>query len=419
MSNKRNKDRKNQALLSLSETAATLPAAVELNNIERLERGGLLTYLKSRWWIVGIIALLSLGALGAGLKYLEEDARHQMVNGKLKNGQNQSFLNRINPFLPAAPVVGSTHQLSKEYIYAGDRLLAVEDANATAVPPADVAVWRPTTGGWYIRDSSGQLKAAVGFGQTDDFPAPGDYDGDGKTDFCILRPDASIDKAKWFILKSSNGAVAEIHWGKDEDKDKPVQADYDGDGITDIAIIDSTQNPGQRTWVLSRSTNSAAVDIIPFGNSTDKTAPADYDGDGKADVAVWRDSTKSFYKLNGDSSVQTVSFAGFNLQQSSQEPVSGDYDGDGRADFAVRDGANWVILKSSDGLVQTVSWGLASDKAVQNDYDADGKVDIGVWRPSTGYWFVRQSTRIGQADEMWAVQWGQNLDFPVPVFYRR
>src|SRR2546430_1867269 len=32
-----------------------------------------------------------------------------------------------------------TPQLSKEYIYAGSRLLAVEDANANAAPPTDLA----------------------------------------------------------------------------------------------------------------------------------------------------------------------------------------------------------------------------------------------------------------------------------------
>ena len=42
----------------------------------------------------------------------------------------------------AAPLPTATPQLSKEYIYAGQRLLTVEDANANAAPPADLAVWR-------------------------------------------------------------------------------------------------------------------------------------------------------------------------------------------------------------------------------------------------------------------------------------
>ena len=38
------------------------------------------------------------------------------------------------------PLPTSTLQLSKEYIYAGSRMLAVEDANASASPPYDLAV---------------------------------------------------------------------------------------------------------------------------------------------------------------------------------------------------------------------------------------------------------------------------------------
>jgi len=46
-------------------------------------------------------------------------------------------------------------QLSREYLYAGSRLLAVEDANANAAPPADLAIWRPTSGEWWVMGSQG------------------------------------------------------------------------------------------------------------------------------------------------------------------------------------------------------------------------------------------------------------------------
>lgn len=43
-----------------------------------------------------------------------------------------------NPF--SAPMPPSTPQLSKEYIYAGSRLLAVEDANAGGAPTPTPAI---------------------------------------------------------------------------------------------------------------------------------------------------------------------------------------------------------------------------------------------------------------------------------------
>jgi hypothetical protein len=83
-----------------------------------------------------------------------------------------------NPF--AAPLPTPTPQLAKEYVYAGSRLLAVEDANASAVPPADLAVWRPSTGGWWVLKGSADGSntsnyTAVSWGLSSDKEAPGDY----------------------------------------------------------------------------------------------------------------------------------------------------------------------------------------------------------------------------------------------------
>jgi hypothetical protein len=80
--------------------------------------------------------------------------------------------------------------LSKEYIYAGSsgKSLAVEDANANAVPPSDLGIWRPSTGYWWIMNGQTSQYLSRAFGMSGDIPVPGDYDGDGKTDFCIFRP---------------------------------------------------------------------------------------------------------------------------------------------------------------------------------------------------------------------------------------
>ncbi len=313
-----------------------------------------------------------------------------------------------NPLAPPSPT--PTPQLSKEYIYAGSRLLAVEDANASAVPPADLAVWRPSNGTWYVFGGTGSAQTTQEWGVEDDIPVPGDYDGDGKTDFAVFREDdPSTGYGKWYFIYSSNNSLDSVAYGMTGDK--PAPADFDGDGKTDRALY----RPTNQTWYFTYSSTWNASSTA-HGSSGDVPAPADYDGDGRADIAVWRPSNTNFYPiLSSDSSTPTIDFS-----SGGSDVVSSDYDGDGKADYAIFDPATtpyttWRIRLSSTGTTATVAFGVAGDKVVQNDYDADGRTDIAVWRPSTGVWYILQSTNNGVRQETW----GLTGDIPVPAYFRR
>ena len=301
-------------------------------------------------------------------------------------------------FAPPTP----TPQLSKEYIYAGTRLLAVEDANASAAPPADLAVWRPSTGTWWVMGGANSVQVTQAWGMNGDKPVPGDYDGDGKTDFSIYRPSSG----QWFVLQSSDNSWAPVFaWGTSTDIRVP--ADYDGDGRTDRAVW----RPSDGVWYIVSSSGGTSS-YQTFGITGDVPASADYDGDGRADIAVWRNSDQKFYSVNSSNGNLAVVTVG----QSSGQPVSSDYDGDGRADHAIRNGPNWIIRQSSNGQVMSVAWQQTTDVAVHNDYDGDGKTDIATWRNSNGTWYIRQS---GSRNSLRQVQWGIPEDIPVPAFYRR
>ena len=359
-----------------------------------------------RWLVVGVIAFLSIGALGAGLKYLEEDARRMESGKRTVENREQSLLDSVNPFVTTPPPP-PTPQLSKSYIYAGQKLLAIEDANANAAPPADLAIWRPSTGQWFVFGGPGSQQTVATWGSNGDTPVPGDYDGDGKTDFSIFRPSNS----QWYIVLSSNNVISNYTFGVSGDK--PAQADYDGDGRTDAAVF----RPSDNNWYVLGSTNGFYYST--WGQANDVPVSADYDGDGRADIAVWRASNKTFYSVNSSNgNIQTIPFT-----QSSTQPVCGDYDGDGKADFAIKNGADWIIRNSATPATPvTISWQLATDTPVPNDYDGDGKVDIAVWRPTDnpagtlGNWFIRQSATNGSLRQQ---AWGQSGDIPVPAFYRR
>jgi hypothetical protein len=371
-----------------------------------------ISYLKANWWAVGLTLFLALGAFGAGLKYLEDSAnRERTVAGKAQNNQ-QSFLSKINPFA-SNPDPTPTPQLSKEYIYAGSggRLLTVEDANASAAPPADLAIWRPSNGEWWVMAGTGTQQVTQQWGSSGDVTVPGDYDGDGKTDFALFRPSNS----NWYLIYSSTGSSIQFSFGTTGDK--AVPADYDGDGKTDIAVFRNSNT----TWYISQSSTSSTV-YGTYGSSGDIPAPADYDGDGKADLAVFRDSTGHFYSLNSSNS-QTLDTT---FGTSGDEPVCADYDGDGKADVALwrSSNATWYIKQSSDGNTSTVQLGIGTDTPVQNDYDGDGKVDIAVWRGTAstspggdvGRWFIRNSSN---PSNLRYETWGIAGDKPVPAFWKR
>jgi len=94
-----------------------------------------------------------------------------------------------------------------------------------------LTVWRPSTGEWWIIQSSNGGLLSERFGREGDIPVPGDYDGDGKTDIAVWRPSTG----SWLIIPSSNPTTQiVVPWGTNGDI--PVLGDYDHDGKTDFAV---------------------------------------------------------------------------------------------------------------------------------------------------------------------------------------
>jgi len=369
---------------------------------------------KSRWLVggVGVIMLLTIGVFAKNGWFPSTDSMSGTKTGWFGKQLPNNASSRWNP-TPTSP---TPLPLSKEYIYAGSKLIAVDDAKATPALPADLAIWRKTTGAWWVLSGAADGNYGNYYGDSwgidGDDPVEGDYDGDGKTDFAVFRP----SNVSWYIINSSTGSGLQFPFGLAGDV--PVQADYDGDGRTDPALF----RPSTFTWYLGQSTNG--VIQYSLGTAGDKLAPADYDGDGRADPGVYRGGTATdpdpkFHYLSSANNFleKTITFG-----QDGDFPVPADYDGDGRADAAVwRPGVyQWHILNSSNQTWEAFTFGDPnSDINVSNDYDADGKVDRAFWRPSEGKWYIAQSSKKGQPDELRTVVWGMNGDIPVPAFYNR
>ena len=264
---------------------------------------------------------------------------------------------------------------------------------------SDFAVFRPSTGTWFVLSNDLGNVRNQQFGSSTDIPTPGDYDGDGVSDFAVFRP----SNGTWYIFRSSTNRSFAVQFGTNGDI--PVAGDYDGDGRTDIAVY----RPSNGTWYIRRGlTTQSQFSAFQFGNSTDRPVPADYDGDGRADLAVYRGGTWIILR----SSNSSVIFQPFG--SAGDIPVIGDYDGDGKSDLAVYRVGIWYILQSRTNSVRVEIFGAASDRPQPADYDGDNRTDIAVFRPSEGNWFVlRSSDR-----QFRSVTFGASGDIPVASLYR-
>jgi hypothetical protein len=121
----------------------------------------------------------------------------------------------------------------------------------------------------------------------------------------------------FWILRSSDLGAGVVSFGVTNDV--VVPGDYDGDGKTDLAVVREGPTPDTNlTWYILRSSD-AGFSIYTFGvTGADITAQADYDGDGKTDIAIWREPTGDFWIQRSSDGAWTTTHWG----QPSDQPIA-------------------------------------------------------------------------------------------------
>ena len=235
----------------------------------------------------------------------------------------------------------------------------------------DVSVMRLTVSGqiinysYYIFRSSTSTyyfyqKDVVGFGSGIQVTRvyPQDYDGDGKTD--IARYELYQSGGKITILQSSDNA--EITFDVPMENLAQRLGDLTGDGKSDFITVNRNSFEVRTTDYATRNTRSRV-----FGASDDQYVPADFDGDGIGDLAIYRRSTGTWWWIRSSDNVVEAARWGEPTEPIpvlEDIPVPADYDGDGKTDLAIwRRGTYW-ILGSQNG-VSVFNWGLSNDNPVR------------------------------------------------------
>lgn len=225
----------------------------------------------------------------------------------------------------------------------------------------NIATWTRGKGKWFIQKYPINNRDVYYFGRSGDLPVPGDYDGDGLTDVAVFRPETGL----WAVR-----GVTRFYFG--QSSDLPVPAAYNGLGSVEAGIFRRSTG----LWAIRGLTR------FYFGGILDLPVPGVYESYDRTRAAIFRPSsglwvvrglTRRYFGIEGD------------------YPVSADYTGDGVKEFGIfRDSSGlWAV----SGVTRTY-FGRRFDFPQPADYAGDGTAGIIIYRPANGLWAVKGMTRM-------------------------
>jgi len=161
-----------------------------------------------------------------------------------------------------------------------------------------IGVFRPSTAQFFLDyDNDGISDTNATLGVIGDIPVAGDWDGDGDDNIGVFRQNHSDTGLTMFFLDFDNsGGAADMSVAFGEPDDLPVIGDWDGDGDDNIGLYRSV---GGTTGVfyLDIDNDGGIADIVTpeYGDLGDIPIAGDWDGDSDDNIGVYRPGTGEFF----------------------------------------------------------------------------------------------------------------------------
>ena len=210
----------------------------------------------------------------------------------------------------------------------------------------------------------------------------------------------------------------------------PVVGDWNGSGAAKIGLF----MPESFQWLLDANGNGiwdgCGVDICTqsFGQSTDIPVVGHWTA-GEDRIAIFRPTEKRWHlDLNGNEILDRCTIdkcPAFSNYKAGDVPVAGDWTGRGTTQLGLfrPSTGEWFLDRNANrawnGCSKDLcvsSFGMAGDVPVSGDWDGTGISKIGVFRPSTGEWLLDLNGN-GQWDgsglDLYVSGYGQEGDIPV------
>ncbi|MBT8249106.1 MAG: PQQ-dependent sugar dehydrogenase [Acidimicrobiia bacterium] len=188
---------------------------------------------------------------------------------------------------------------------------------------SDVALFDQATGRWHLRYRDGSTNSFY-YGTPGDVPLLGDWDCDGTATVAMYRPTSGFV----YLRNSNQEGVADLEFFYGLASDIPLAGDWDGDGCDTVAIYRNGE-----VFIRNELSTGVAERSFFFGNPGDRPFAGDFDGDGIDSVGLYRESTGLVYFRNQlDSGVAEFEFF---YGAPSDRIVAGDWNGNGSDSVAI------------------------------------------------------------------------------------